>query len=73
MYPAGRIKEPASLKLSASLRDAGFSLGRLKTGTPPRLAKGSIDFSRLVAQKADDPPLPFGFMNDRVQIEVHPL
>jgi len=69
-YPAGRVGEPASTKLSQSLKAAGFHLGRLKTGTPPRLAKRSIDFSKVAIQKADDPPLPFSYMNQRPQISV---
>ncbi|KAF9869349.1 vacuolar protein sorting-associated protein 45 [Colletotrichum karsti] len=68
-YPAGRIGEDASFGLSKSLKDAGFSLGRLKTGTPPRIAKDSIDYSMLEQQPGDDPPLPFSFMNDRVAVE----
>jgi tRNA uridine 5-carboxymethylaminomethyl modification enzyme len=69
-YPAGRIGEPASLKLSESLKSAGFKLGRLKTGTPPRLSKKSIDYSKLPVQVGDDPPLPFSFMNERPEIQV---
>lgn len=70
VYPAGRVGEPASLKLSRSLQSAGFKLGRLKTGTPPRLAKNSIDFSKLPVQTGDIPPLPFSFMNERPEIKV---
>lgn len=69
-YPAGRVGEPASLNLSKSLKNAGFQLGRLKTGTPARLSKRSIDFSKLVVQKGDQPPLPFSFMNERPDIQV---
>jgi tRNA uridine 5-carboxymethylaminomethyl modification enzyme len=68
-YPAGRIGEAATFGLSKSLRDAGFQLGRLKTGTPPRLAKGSIDFRNLEQQLGDDPPMPFSYLNDRVTVE----
>ncbi|KXH66984.1 glucose inhibited division protein A [Colletotrichum salicis] len=68
-YPAGRIGEDASFGLSKSLNDSGFRLGRLKTGTPPRIAKDSIDFSQLERQLGDDPPLPFSFLNDRVTVE----
>jgi tRNA uridine 5-carboxymethylaminomethyl modification enzyme len=60
-FPAGRAGDPSSLGLSQSLREAGLSLGRLKTGTPPRLDGRSIDFSRLAAQRGDDPPRPFSF------------
>lgn len=72
-YPAGRAGEPASIKLSQSLRVAGFQLGRLKTGTPARLAKHSIDFTKLAVQKADEPPLPFSFMNKRPDIIVRSI
>ncbi|KAM5545802.1 hypothetical protein V8D89_000840 [Ganoderma adspersum] len=65
-FPAGRMNEAPSIGLSASLNAAGFRLGRLQTGTPARLAKDSIDFSKLVVQEGDKTPLPFSFMNDRV-------
>ena len=65
-FPAGRMNEAPSVGLSASLGAAGFKLGRLQTGTPARLAKDSIDFSKLQIQKGDATPLPFSFMNDRV-------
>ena len=68
-YPSGRIGEDATFGLSKSLRDAGFKLGRLKTGTPPRLAKGSINFSILEEQPGDEPPVPFSYMNDTVGAE----
>ncbi|WQF75839.1 Putative tRNA uridine 5-carboxymethylaminomethyl modification enzyme MnmG [Colletotrichum destructivum] len=68
-YPAGRIGEDASFGLSKSLKDAGFRLGRLKTGTPPRIAKDSIDYTNLEKQLGDDPPMPFSFLNDRVAVE----
>jgi tRNA U34 5-carboxymethylaminomethyl modifying enzyme MnmG/GidA len=58
------------MKLSESLKSAGFKLGRLKTGTPARLAKYTIDFSQLTAQSGEDPPLPFSFMNERAEIQV---
>jgi len=62
--------EAASFGLSKSLREAGFKLGRLKTGTPPRLDGRTIDYSKLEAQDGDDPPMPFSYMNDKVSIEV---
>ncbi|KAF4416795.1 Mitochondrial translation optimization protein 1 [Colletotrichum fructicola] len=68
-YPAGRIGEDASYGLSKSLKDAGFSLGRLKTGTPPRIAKDSINYSILEEQPGDDPPLPFSFLNSQVAVQ----
>lgn len=68
-YPAGRLGENASFGLSKSLKDAGFTLGRLKTGTPPRLAKDSIDYTHLAPQLGDDPPMPFSYLNSKVDIE----
>ncbi|MFN5061767.1 MAG: tRNA uridine-5-carboxymethylaminomethyl(34) synthesis enzyme MnmG [Pseudomonadota bacterium] len=67
----GRLGDKASNALSDSLRALGFSLGRLKTGTPPRLRRSSIDFSQLIEQPGDRPPQPFSFMTlaiDRPQI-----
>ncbi|KAK0100097.1 Mitochondrial Translation Optimization [Cadophora gregata] len=68
-HPAGRMGEAATFGLSKSLKDAGFELGRLKTGTPPRLAKGTINFSILDAQAGDEPPMPFSFLNESVSVE----
>lgn len=68
-YPAGRIGEKATFGLSKSLKDAGFQLGRLKTGTPPRLAKGSINYDVLEEQKGDDPPNPFSYLHDAVSVQ----
>ncbi|TRM62673.1 glucose inhibited division protein A-domain-containing protein [Schizophyllum amplum] len=64
--PAGRMGEAPSIGLSASLRAAGFKLGRLQTGTPARIAKDSIDFSDMEEQAGDDPPAPFSFLNGAV-------
>lgn len=65
-YPAGRAGEFPSNALSESLKKIGFSLGRLKTGTPPRLDGNTIDFSRLEPQSGDEPPLPFSFSNEKI-------
>jgi tRNA uridine 5-carboxymethylaminomethyl modification enzyme len=56
---AGRAGESASVELAGSLRSLGFEMGRLKTGTPPRLARESIDFRRLRPQEGDRHPRPF--------------
>ncbi|MCJ1395668.1 hypothetical protein MMC18_008554 [Xylographa bjoerkii] len=69
VFPSGRMGEAATFGLSRSLRDAGFELGRLKTGTPPRLDRNTIDFSSLDAQPGDDPPVPFSFLNDTVTVK----
>lgn len=68
-YPAGRMGEAATFGLSKSLRDAGFQLGRLKTGTPPRLDKKSIKWDDLQTQCGDDPPMPFSYLNDKVEVQ----
>jgi len=72
--PAGRVGEAPSLGLSAALGRMGFPLGRLKTGTPPRLDATSIDWQGLEIQKGDDPPIPFSYMTDRIttpQVNCH--
>ena len=62
-FPAGRMGDPPSTKLSQWFRQEGFVLGRMKTGTPPRLDSRTIDFSELEAQYGDDPPNFFSFAN----------
>jgi tRNA uridine 5-carboxymethylaminomethyl modification enzyme len=74
--PAGRAGEPPSRALAESLASLGFRMGRLKTGTPPRLRRGSIDFSRFREERGDDPITPFSFMSgpiEREQIVCHHL
>ncbi|HEV7634454.1 MAG TPA: tRNA uridine-5-carboxymethylaminomethyl(34) synthesis enzyme MnmG, partial [Bradyrhizobium sp.] len=65
-WPAGRVGEAPALGLSKSFEQAGFTLGRLKTGTPPRLDGTTIDWSAVEMQPGDDPPEPFSVMTDRI-------
>ena len=60
-YPAGRSGEPPSVLLGEALRGLGFEIGRLKTGTPPRLDARTIDFSKFQVQPGDPVPTPFSF------------
>ncbi|MBK66712.1 MAG: tRNA uridine-5-carboxymethylaminomethyl(34) synthesis enzyme MnmG [Rickettsiales bacterium] len=72
--PAGRVGDKPSVKLAEAIEKIGFSLGRLKTGTPPRLNGKTINWSILEAQGADDNPVPFSFMNSEItvpQIDCH--
>ncbi len=64
--PAGRVGEPASVRLAESLLRHGFTLGRLKTGTPARLDGKTIDWASLAMQEADDELVPFSLMTDRI-------
>jgi tRNA uridine 5-carboxymethylaminomethyl modification enzyme len=65
-FSAGRAGEFPSVGLSDSLRELGFSMGRLKTGTPPRLDAKTIDFSRTEPQYGDNPPPPFSYTTDKI-------
>ncbi len=65
-FSGGRVDEPASEELSDSLRKAGLELGRLKTGTPPRLDPSTIDFNGLEIQHGDEKPSPFSFMTETI-------
>lgn len=66
-YSAGRAGEPASIELAESLRRRGFPVGRLKTGTPPRLDGRTIDWSAFDPQPPDDKPVPFSFSTDSIR------
>lgn len=71
VYPSGRMGEAATFGLSKTLHEAGFKLGRLKTGTPPRLLSKTIDYSNLGEQPSSNPPQPMSFMTERVALQDH--
>lgn len=71
-YPGGRAGDPSSVGLSDQLTTLGFSVGRLKTGTPARLDKRTIDFSKLEEQPGDDPPVPFSYSTDKITMPQVP-
>ena len=70
--PGGRIGEPAAEGISASLANLGLRLKRFKTGTPPRLNGRTIDYDSLEIQPGDAEPVPFSFMNDRIDTQQIP-
>ena len=71
-FSAGRIGEAPSDKASRSLVGLGFALGRLKTGTPPRLDAQSIDFTSLLPQYGDNPPIPFSYFTKNLVVDQLP-
>ena len=66
-FSAGRAGEPASIELAESLKNLGFPVGRLKTGTPPRLDGRTIDWDAFEPQPADERPVPFSFSTDSIE------
>ena len=66
-YTAGRAGEPASLELAENLKQVGFSVGRLKTGTPPRLDGRTIDWAQFEPQPSDELPVPFSFSTQTIE------
>jgi len=71
-FPGGRAGDLPSIGLSGQLAELGFEVGRLKTGTPARLDRRTIDFSRLEEQPGDDPPQPFSFSTKRITMPQVP-
>lgn len=68
-WPAGRIDEIASLGLSKTFKKIGFMMGRLKTGTPPRISGKSINYDLVSKEHGDNPPEPMSFLNERPKIK----
>ena len=71
-FKAGRAGEFASYGLASDLKGLGFDLGRMKTGTPPRLKKSSIDFSKFEVQEPDSDPTPFSYFTDTFKLPQLP-
>jgi tRNA uridine 5-carboxymethylaminomethyl modification enzyme len=73
-YSGGRTGEPASIEFAQALKELGFRVGRLKTGTPPRLDGRTIDWSAFETQPPDEQPVPFSFSTDEIvqeQLDCH--
>ncbi|MBA3441175.1 MAG: tRNA uridine-5-carboxymethylaminomethyl(34) synthesis enzyme MnmG [Pyrinomonadaceae bacterium] len=66
-YTAGRAGEPAAIDLAEGLKQLGFPVGRLKTGTPPRLDGRTIDWNAFEPQPADERPVPFSFSTESIE------
>ena len=69
VFPSGRMGEASTFGLSKSLKDSGFELGRLKTGTPPRLDRKTINFDSLEIQPGESLPVPFSYLNQTVSVK----
>ena len=67
-FEAGRIGDKSSSKLSKKIRNLGFPVGRLKTGTPPRLVKNTIDWNLIELQSADENPIPFSYLTSKIKV-----
>ncbi|MFC1717627.1 tRNA uridine-5-carboxymethylaminomethyl(34) synthesis enzyme MnmG [Candidatus Poribacteria bacterium] len=65
-YSSGRAGEPSAENLSGNLRELGFEIGRLKTGTPQRIDAGTVDFSVMSIQPGDEPPKPFSYSTEKI-------
>ena len=71
-FRAGRAGEFASYGLASDLKGLGFDLGRMKTGTPPRLKRSSIDFAKFKVQESDADPTPFSYFTDKLKLPQFP-
>lgn len=71
-FSGGRLGDPSAEGISGSLSELGFELGRLKTGTTPRLLKDSVDFGKMEVQPGDDPPPPFSFRTSHIPMPQLP-
>ncbi|HSB07817.1 MAG TPA: tRNA uridine-5-carboxymethylaminomethyl(34) synthesis enzyme MnmG [Thermodesulfobacteriota bacterium] len=71
-FPSGRMGDPSSVGLSESLKRLGFRVGRLKTGTTPRLDGHTINFDKLTAQYGDEHPIPFSFTTTKIEMDQVP-
>lgn len=69
-YPAGRRGDEPAIGLAKTLEEIGFTMGRLRTGTPPRIDKDTINYSILEIQYGDDPITPFSFLNERKGVQL---
>ncbi len=67
-FEAGRIGDKSSSKLSKTIRKLGFPVGRLKTGTPPRLIKSTINWDLIELQSADENPIPFSYLTSKIEV-----
>ena len=67
-FEAGRLGDKSSSKLSQKIRNLGFPVGRLKTGTPPRLVKNTIDWNLIELQSADENPVPFSYLTSKIEV-----
>ena len=68
-FPAGRIGDKPSNQLSKRIRDLNLPIGRLKTGTPPRLLKNSINWNKVEMQSADNDPIPFSYLTKNINVK----
>jgi tRNA uridine 5-carboxymethylaminomethyl modification enzyme len=71
-YDGGRSGEISAPRLSDNLKALGFRVGRMKTGTPPRVLRNSVDFRKVTPQPGDEPPVPFSHFTERIDIEQLP-